>query len=45
MVKLIQKSGYIKSGGAGGYMKYIATRPRVENTDCLAATLYLWIPP
>ena len=30
MVKLIQKSGYIKSGGAGGYMKYIATRPRVE---------------
>ena len=29
MVKLIQKSGYIKSGGAG-YMKYIATRPRVE---------------
>lgn len=30
MVKLIQKSGYIKSGGAGGYIKYIATRPRVE---------------
>ncbi len=31
MVKLIQKSGYIKSGGrAGGYMKYIATREGVE---------------
>ena len=31
MVKLIQKSGYIKSGGrAGGYMKYIATRKGVE---------------
>ena len=30
MVRLIQKSGYIKSGGAGGYMKYIGTRERVE---------------
>ena len=30
MVRLIQKSGYIKPGSAGGYMKYIATRERVE---------------
>lgn len=31
MVKLIMKSGYIKSGGgAVGYLKYIATRERVE---------------
>nr|WP_325295568.1 MobP3 family relaxase [uncultured Oscillibacter sp.] len=30
MVRLIQKSGYIKSGRASGYMKYIATRERVE---------------
>lgn len=30
MSKLIQKSGYIKSGNAGGYMKYIATRENVE---------------
>lgn len=31
MVKLILKSGYIKSGGAAtGYLKYIATRERVE---------------
>ncbi|WP_419020493.1 MobP3 family relaxase [Intestinimonas butyriciproducens] len=31
MVKLILKSPYIKSsGGAGGYLKYIATRERVE---------------
>ena len=30
MVCLIQKSGYIKSGNAGRYMKYIATRERVE---------------
>ena len=30
MSKLIQKSGYIKNGNAGGYMKYIATRPRAE---------------
>ena len=31
MVKLIIKSGYIKSGGAAaGYLKYIATRERVE---------------
>lgn len=31
MAKLIQKSGYIKSGGAAaGYMKYIATRENVE---------------
>ena len=33
MVKLIQKSGYIKSGGAGGYMKYIGTRERVEKLE------------
>ena len=25
MAKLVQKSGYIKSEKAGGYMKYIAT--------------------
>ena len=30
MAKLIQKSGFIKSGGAAGYMKYIATREGVE---------------
>ena len=30
MVKLVQKSGYIKSGKAGGYMRYIATREGVE---------------
>ena len=32
MAGLIQKSGYIKpgGGGAGSYMKYIATRPRAE---------------
>ena len=30
MVRLIQKSGYIKTGNASGYMKYIATRERVE---------------
>ena len=33
MVRLIQKSGYIKSGGASGYMKYIATRERVEKLE------------
>lgn len=30
MAKLIQKSGYINSGNASGYMKYIATRENVE---------------
>ena len=31
MPKVIVKVGYIKAGGkANGYMKYIATRPRVE---------------
>ena len=30
MAKLVQKSGYIKSGKAGRYMKYIATREGVE---------------
>ena len=30
MVRLIQKSGYIKADGASRYMKYIATRERVE---------------
>lgn len=33
MVKLIQKSGYIKAGGTSGYMKYIATRERVEKLE------------
>ena len=30
MVKLVQKSGYIRAGKAGGYMTYIATREGVE---------------
>lgn len=30
MPKLVQKSGYIKSGGGAGYLKYIATREGVE---------------
>ena len=30
MAKLVQKSGYIKSGKAGRYMKYIGTREGVE---------------
>lgn len=30
MAKLVQKSGYIKSEKAGGYMRYIATREGVE---------------
>lgn len=30
MPKLIQKTGYIKSGNASGYMKYIAKRENVE---------------
>ena len=30
MAKLIQKSGYIKSGAGRGYLKYIATREGVE---------------
>ena len=33
MARLIQKSGYIKAGKAGGYMKYIATRERVEKIE------------
>ena len=33
MAKLVQKSGYIKSEKAGGYMKYIATREGVEKLD------------
>lgn len=33
MVRLIQKSSYIKSGSAGGYMKYIGTRERVEKLE------------
>lgn len=33
MVRLIQKSSFIKSGGAGGYMKYIGTRERVEKLE------------
>ena len=38
MVRLIQKSGFIKSGGAGGYMKYIGTRERVEKLECSGPT-------
>jgi len=30
MPRLVQKCGYIRSGGAGGYAKYIATREGVE---------------
>ena len=30
MAKLIQKSGYIRSGAGSGYLKYIATREGVE---------------
>ena len=30
MSRLIQKSGYIKSGGAKRYMRYIATREGVQ---------------
>ena len=30
MAKLIQKCGYIKAGGGGAYMQYIATREGVE---------------
>lgn len=30
MSKLIQKCGYIRAGGSGAYMKYIATREGVE---------------
>lgn len=33
MVRLIQKSGYIKASSASGYMKYIATRERVEKLE------------
>ena len=33
MPKLVQKSGYIKAGKAGGYMRYIATRENVEKLD------------
>lgn len=30
MPKLVQKSGYIKGGGGGGYIQYISTRDGVE---------------
>lgn len=33
MAKLIQKCGYIKAGGGGAYMKYIATREGVERIE------------
>lgn len=33
MPKLVQKSGYIKGGKAGGYMNYIATRENVEKLE------------
>lgn len=33
MVRLVQKSGYIKAGGASRYMNYIATRERVEKLE------------
>lgn len=33
MPKLVQKSGYIQVGKAGGYMKYIATHERVKTLE------------
>ena len=33
MPRLVQKSGYIKGGKAGGYMNYIATRENVEKLE------------
>ena len=36
MPKLVQKCSYIKSGKAAGYMKYIATRERVEKLSSTA---------
>ena len=33
MARLVQKSGYIKPGKAGGYLRYIATRERVEKLE------------
>ena len=33
MPKLVQKSGYIKGGKAGGYMNYIATRENAEKLE------------
>ena len=38
MAKLIQKCGYIKAGGGGAYMKYIATREGVEIIESNAPT-------
>lgn len=32
-VRLVQKCGYIRQGGATGYLKYIATRERVEKLE------------
>ena len=32
-VRLVQKCGYIKKGGAARYMKYIATREKVERLE------------
>ena len=33
MARLVQKSGYFKAGQAAGYMRYIATRERVETFE------------
>ena len=33
MPRLVQKSGYVKGGKAGGYMNYIAKRENVEKLD------------
>ena len=33
MPKLVQKSGYLKAGKAGGYMRYIATREHMEKLE------------
>lgn len=37
-VKLVQKCGYIRQGGGAGYLKYIATRERVEKLEGTGVT-------
>lgn len=33
MIRLVQKCGYIRQGNVAGYLKYIATRERVQKLD------------
>ena len=40
MVRLIQKSGYIKNGKASGYMEYVATRDGVETVSYTHLDVY-----